>query len=44
MEVKLNGRVAIITGGSKGLGRAIAARMAQSGADVAMIARDPRWS
>jgi 3-oxoacyl-[acyl-carrier protein] reductase len=40
MEVKLNGRVAVITGGSKGLGRGIAARMAQSGADVAMIARD----
>ncbi len=42
MEVKLNGRVAVITGGSKGLGRAIAMKMAQSGADVAMIARDPK--
>lgn len=42
MEAALNGRVAVITGGSKGLGRAIAARMAQSGADVAMIARDPK--
>jgi 3-oxoacyl-[acyl-carrier protein] reductase len=41
MEAKLDGRVAVITGGSKGLGRAIAMRMAQSGADVAMIARDP---
>jgi 3-oxoacyl-[acyl-carrier protein] reductase len=41
MEAKLDGRVAVITGGSKGLGRAIAARMAQSGADVAMLARDP---
>jgi 3-oxoacyl-[acyl-carrier protein] reductase len=40
MEVSLKGRVAIITGGSKGLGRAIAARMAESGADVAMIARE----
>lgn len=40
MEVKLGGRVAVITGGSKGLGLAIAARMAQSGADVALIARD----
>lgn len=41
MEVSLKGRVAVITGGSKGLGRAIAARMAESGADVAMIARNP---
>ncbi|MFL9906561.1 SDR family NAD(P)-dependent oxidoreductase [Paraburkholderia sp. RL17-337-BIB-A] len=41
MEANLNGRVAVITGGSKGIGRAIAARMAQSGADVAMLARSP---
>lgn len=39
MEAKLDGRVAVITGGSKGIGRAIAARMAESGADVAMLAR-----
>jgi 3-oxoacyl-[acyl-carrier protein] reductase len=37
----MTGRVAVITGGSKGIGRAIAARMAQSGADVAMLARGP---
>jgi len=41
MEANMNGRVAVITGGSKGIGRAIAARMAESGADVAMLARDP---
>ncbi len=41
MQVNMSGRVAIITGGSKGLGRAIAARMAQSGADVALLARRP---
>jgi 3-oxoacyl-[acyl-carrier protein] reductase len=41
MQAKLDGRVAVITGGSKGIGRAIAVRMAQSGADVAMVARDP---
>jgi NAD(P)-dependent dehydrogenase (short-subunit alcohol dehydrogenase family) len=40
MEANLQGRVAIITGGSKGIGRAIARRMAASGADVAMLARD----
>lgn len=42
MDVKLDGRVAVITGGSKGLGLAMASRMAASGADVAMIARDPK--
>ena len=41
MEANMNGRVAVITGGSKGIGRAIAARMAESGADVAMLARSP---
>jgi 3-oxoacyl-[acyl-carrier protein] reductase len=39
MEAKLDGRVALITGGSKGLGLAIATRMAASGADVALLAR-----
>lgn len=41
MEAKLDGRVALVTGGSKGIGLAIAARMAASGADVAMLARRP---
>ncbi|WP_414444692.1 SDR family oxidoreductase [Burkholderia sp. 22PA0106] len=40
MEARLDERVAVITGGSKGIGLAIAARMAQSGADVALLARD----
>ncbi len=39
MEVRLDGRVALVTGGSTGLGLAIAVRMAASGADVAMLAR-----
>lgn len=39
MQADLSGRVAVITGGSKGIGRAIAARMAESGADVAILAR-----
>ncbi len=39
MEAKLDGRVALVTGGSKGIGLAIAVRMAASGADVAMLAR-----
>jgi 3-oxoacyl-[acyl-carrier protein] reductase len=39
MEISLAGRAAIITGGSKGIGYAIAARFAASGADVAIVAR-----
>ena len=41
MQIKLDGRVALVTGGSKGIGLAIAARMASSGADVVMFARRP---
>ena len=40
MDVRLNGRSAVVTGGSKGLGLAIAAEYAKSGADVAILARD----
>jgi 3-oxoacyl-[acyl-carrier protein] reductase len=39
MEISLSGRSAIITGGSKGIGFAIAQRFAASGADLAIIAR-----
>jgi 3-oxoacyl-[acyl-carrier protein] reductase len=39
MEISLKGRSAIITGGSKGLGLAMAQRFAASGADVAIVAR-----
>jgi NAD(P)-dependent dehydrogenase (short-subunit alcohol dehydrogenase family) len=39
MEVSLAGRTAVITGGSKGIGLAIATRFSASGADVAIIAR-----
>jgi 3-oxoacyl-[acyl-carrier protein] reductase len=41
MEIRLDGRAAIVTGGSKGLGLAIAEEYAKSGADVAILARDP---
>ncbi len=41
MEVRLDGRSAIITGASKGLGFAMAKEFAASGADVAMLARRP---
>ena len=39
MDVSLKGRAAIITGGSKGIGLAIATRFAASGGDVAIVAR-----
>jgi 3-oxoacyl-[acyl-carrier protein] reductase len=39
MEVNMSGRVAVITGGSTGLGLAMATRMAECGADVALLAR-----
>ena len=41
MEISLAGRAAVITGGSKGVGLAVATRFAASGADVAIVARGP---
>src|ERR1700722_11914500 len=41
MEVRLDGRSAIITGASMGLGLAMAKEFAASGADVAILARRP---
>jgi NAD(P)-dependent dehydrogenase (short-subunit alcohol dehydrogenase family) len=38
---RLDGRRALVTGGSKGLGRAIAIALAQAGADVVIVSRDP---
>jgi NAD(P)-dependent dehydrogenase (short-subunit alcohol dehydrogenase family) len=39
MEIKLTGRKVLITGGSKGLGFAIAQTFAEAGADIAILAR-----
>ena len=39
MDISLAGRSALVTGGSKGIGLAIATRFAASGADVAIVAR-----
>ena len=41
MEVRLDGRVALITGGSLGLGLAMARRFAEAGASVGITARQP---
>ena len=41
MEIRLDGRKALITGGSKGLGLAMATTFAASGADVAILGRQP---
>ena len=36
----LNGRVAVVTGGNRGIGRSIALGMARAGAAIAILARD----
>ena len=39
MELGLDGKVAIVTGGSEGIGKAAALRMAGEGANVIIVAR-----
>jgi NAD(P)-dependent dehydrogenase (short-subunit alcohol dehydrogenase family) len=40
MNVDLTGRTAVITGGSRGLGEAMAKALAEAGANIALVARD----
>jgi 3-oxoacyl-[acyl-carrier protein] reductase len=55
-DLQLNGRVAVVTGGSRGIGRGIADLLAERGASVAVAYREqdapaqarrsstPRWT
>jgi len=40
MDLQLTGKRAVVTGGSRGIGYAIAGALAAEGADVALLARD----
>jgi NAD(P)-dependent dehydrogenase (short-subunit alcohol dehydrogenase family) len=42
MDLQLTGKRALITGGSRGIGKAVAAALAAEGVDVALLARDPQ--
>ena len=41
MDLDLTGKIALVTGGSKGIGGAIALELAREGADVVICAREP---
>ena len=40
----LSGRVALVTGASKGLGKSVVAALASAGADIALYARNKKTS
>ncbi len=42
MDLELTGRRALVTGGSRGIGKAVARALALEGVDVALLARNPQ--
>ncbi|MBW1613883.1 MAG: SDR family oxidoreductase [Deltaproteobacteria bacterium] len=41
-KFRLDGKTAVVTGGTKGIGRAIALALAEAGADIAVVSRKPQ--
>jgi NAD(P)-dependent dehydrogenase (short-subunit alcohol dehydrogenase family) len=41
LDLELRDKVAVVTGGNRGIGRAVAWQLAKEGVDVALLARDP---
>jgi len=42
LDLELGGRVALVAGGSKGIGRSVAMALAREGSDVAICSREPQ--